>query len=257
MISEMKKYGYVFLSCYSTDLNKIIDAHHYDAIIPNEVIDTNKAGIYNFENIYNQVRTTKRALDTVSTQYVVKFRSDSFYSGIDYIVDSVKNNPDKLSTSSLNIHAEWPYQFCDHIIGSSTQNIKEMIQHAESIILNRDFIYDGIDTRLCPVVLLVTSWLKSKSIKGDNFAFEYFIKGDPTKDSRMSYSEGSIKVIVYKNYLQTVQNNINILNIEKMTPFYAKSNTLNRSFTNPSEFYVKDMETYIGEFIKLYSRFFK
>ena len=255
MISEMKKYGYVFLSCYSTDLNKIIDAYNYDVIIPNEVIDVKKNNIYNFENVYSQVRTTKKAVSMVNTPYIVKFRSDSFYSGIEHIVDSVKTNSDKLSTSCLNIFAEWPYQFCDHIMGSSTQNIKNMFDHAEHIILNRDFIYDGIDARLCPVVLLFVSWLKSKNIKGDIFAFEFYIQGDPTKDPRMADTDGKTKVVVYKNYFETIQNNINVLNIEKMTPFYAKSNTMGRSFSNPLDFNIRDMETYKTEFLKLYSVF--
>jgi len=257
MIPELKKHGLVFLSCYVPDLNKVIDANLYDAIIPNEVIDTKKNNIYNFNNVYNQIRTTRNALKLINTRYTVKFRSDSFYSGIPYLVESIKNNVNKLSVSSLNINPVWPYQFSDHIMASSTDNLKGMIDEAESIVLNKNFIYESTDTRLCPEVLFFVSWMKSKNIKGDNFAFEYFLSSPPSSHPRMEYTDGTIKVTVYKNYLDTVQNNVNILNIDKMSPFYAKSNTLNCSFSDPHDCQIKDIETYRSEFLKHYSSFFQ
>lgn len=264
MIHDLKKQGKVILTCYNTDYDKIVDPKLYDVIILNDQIDAAKHNIYNFENIYYQVRTTKRALSIVDTEYVVKFRSDSFYSGIPYIVESIKNNPDKLSTTPLNINPDWPYQFCDHVMGSTTNNLKRTFEEAESIILSRNFIYEGIDTRMCPVILLFTSWLKSKGFKSGEFAFEFYVNGNPQTEPRMQFTNGSVAVTVYKDYYETITSNVNILNIRNMEPFFAKSNTMKKSFSKAEDFPITDMDTYIkifeerlGQYSTLFKKYIK
>jgi len=262
MLDDLKKEGKVILSCYISDFNKITNPNVYDMIILNDVIDTNVEKIYNYNNVYNQVRSTKRALCATNTEYVIKFRSDSFYSGIPYVVDSVRQNSEKLSCTPFNINPSWPYQFCDHVMGGKTKKLKDSLETAECIILNQDFTYDGIDTRLCPEVLLFTSWLKSNNIKGDEFKFSYWITACNDSDPRMAFSpDKKISVAVYKNYIKIITNNINILNIYNMEPFFAKSNTAGKTFTTPKDAIswnscerdLGDMSSYIKAFCEFHT----
>lgn len=268
MLSDLKKEGKVILSCYMSDLNKISNADVYDMIILNDVIDTNVNKIYNFFNIYNQVRSTKRALCSTNTEYAVKFRSDSFYSGIPYIMDSIRKNSEKLSCVPININPIWPYQFCDHIMGGRTEILRGTFETAESIILNKDFIYNGIDTRLCAEVLLFTSWLKNKKIEGDELMFNYWIQDVTDSDIRMNWSpDRKISVAVYKNYIKTVIDNINVLDIYNMEPFFAKSNTAGKIFTTAIEVIsrhdgvlnhkMSDINSYIKAFCECYPADYK
>jgi hypothetical protein len=249
-----------------SDLDKISDPSVYDMIILNDIIDTNIEKIYNYDNVYHQVRSTKRALCSINTEYAVKFRSDSFYSGIPYVVDSIRKNSEKLSCVPININPVWPYQFCDHVMGGRTKNLKDTFEIAESIILTQDFIYDEIDTRLCPVVLLFASWLKSKNIKGDEPIFSYWIKDFYGTDPRMAWSpDNKISVMVYQNYFDTVVNNLNILDIYNMEPFFAKSNTVKKTFTKAIDAIswhdsvcktghkMRDMNSYIKAFYECHS----
>lgn len=255
MIHDLKKEGKVILSCYVSDYNKVTNPEQYDFIIFNEQVDVEKKNIYNLHNVYHQVRTTKNALSIVDTEYAVKLRSDSYYSGIDSIIESIKNNPNKLSVSPNFINPDWPYHLSDHIMGSTSANLKNTFFEAENIILTKKFFYEGIDVQLCPEVLLFTSWLKAKGFKSGTFAFEFYIKGDPQTDVRMKYTNGEIKVWVYKDYCSTIRDNINILDISKMEPFFVNSNTQNKCFNKAIDFPIRDMETYISEIHKRYSSF--
>jgi len=266
MLGNLKKEGKVVLSCYMSDLDKISDPSVYDMIILNDIIDTNIEKIYNYDNVYHQVRSTKRALCSINTEYVVKFRSDSFYSGIPYVIDSIRKNSEKLSCVPININPQWPYQFCDHVMGGKTTNLKNTFEIAESLILNKEFIYDNIDTRLCPVVLLFVAWLKSKKITGNVPIFTYWISATNDSDPRMAWSpDKKITVTVYNNYIETIINNINILDIYNMEPFFAKSNTAKKTFTKAIDaiswhdsecktgYKMRDMNSYIKAFYECHS----
>jgi len=261
MLDDLKKEGKIVLSCYMTDLDKIKDPSVYDMILLNDIIDTDVDKIYNYHNVYHQTRTTKRALCSINTEYAVKFRSDSYYSGIPYVTDCIRKNSEKLSCITIATNPVWPYQFCDHIMAGKTKDLRDAFETAESIILNQDFIYDGIDTRLCPEVLLFVSWFKSKKIKGDEFAFNYWIESDSNLDPRMTTTNGRINVAVYQNYIENIVNNINMLDICKMEPFFIKSNTLGKTFDKAidvmSSNNVNDMNSYIKIFSSHYGGFFR
>jgi hypothetical protein len=269
MLDDLKKEGKVVLSCYMPDLDKIKDPSVYDMILLNDVIDTNIAKIYNYDNVYHQVRSTKRALCSINTEYSVKFRSDSYYSGIPYVTDSIRKNSEKLSCTPLNVNPVWPYQFCDHVMAGKTKTLRDTFEIAESTILNQDFIYDGIDTRVSPVALLVISWLKGKKIKGDEYAFNFWIDSVSRYSTIMNEKHERMTQTVYQNYIETVVNNINILDIYKMEPFFCKSNTMGRTFNKAidavsvhdsqynSGHKMNDMNSYIKAFDSYYGGFFR
>ena len=64
-------------------------------------------------------------MEKVKTKYVIKVRGDEYYSNVQYILNSIRVQPDKVHTSSIFFRA-WQYaeyHISDHIIAGTTENI--------------------------------------------------------------------------------------------------------------------------------------
>lgn len=254
MIVELKQRGKVILSCYMSDYEKITSPHLYDSIILNDF--PNCEGIYNYRNVYHQVRTTLRAVKHVETEYVVKFRGNAYFSNIKYIVDLIHTNPQKLTISPFHINPVWPYQLSDHIIGGTTKTIQSMFECANQMILQKDFIYGGVDSRLCAEVMMYIAFLKSKKHTFGKSLFDYYVTGDPIVDGRFMYTDGNIIVNVSDDYINTIINNIEIIDSKKLEPFLNKSNTDSRlNITSSSQVKYNTINSYIHAFIDTYKEY--
>jgi hypothetical protein len=80
---------------------------------------------YGAQNYHLQIISTLNALEKVKTKYVIKVRGDEYYSNVQYILNSIRVQPDKVHTSSIFFRA-WQYaeyHISDHIIAGTTENV--------------------------------------------------------------------------------------------------------------------------------------
>lgn len=77
------------------------------------------------QNINYQITSTLNALECVKTKYAIKVRGDEYWSYPENVYSSVKEEPNKLHTSSVFFRA-WQYceyHMSDHLIGGTTENM--------------------------------------------------------------------------------------------------------------------------------------
>jgi hypothetical protein len=82
------------------------------------------------QNINYQLISTLNALDNVKTKYVIKMRGDEYWSYPENIYQSIITEPDKIHCSSVFFRA-WQYceyHMSDHIIASTTENLKLLFE---------------------------------------------------------------------------------------------------------------------------------
>jgi len=220
MCDELRNYGKIILSTnkkYINDISK--NVHFYDKIVLESDIDT--SNIYNHQNIYLHVRSVLSGLSHCDTPYVVKLRSNHCYSNIHYIVEQVLLNvSDKFLCSNITLNPKIPYHPCDNIIAGKKELIDSIYKTANNIIINNDFIYENIDSRLCSEVLLFISYLKSKNIKinGINKYDWYYVDFD--RNSLTMYA------LIKDQYKSLIKENLQLIDVNKLKPYKIKFNSI-------------------------------
>jgi hypothetical protein len=231
MIDNLSSLGTIILSCYKNDIVNINqnDINKYDLVILNEMVENPKqVGIYNNSNIYRQIHTTSAGLNHVETKFVVKLRTDAYYSNIPYILEIMRNNPDKYCTAPFGADPKYMFSFGDHIIAGTTDNIRNTFKIAyyfvETIDINNPstYIYDNIHIRGSPEVLLTVANLKSKGI------------------------------IINENYEKTVIDNYFMFDTGNLWPYHDMSNTINYTHSETDLERVRSIEEYIVKVKQLY-----
>ena len=77
------------------------------------------------QNLNYQLVSTLNALERIKTKYAIKLRGDEYYSNIQYIVNCIKVEPDKIHTSPIFFRA-WQYaeyHVSDHVMAGSVENL--------------------------------------------------------------------------------------------------------------------------------------
>jgi len=89
-------------------------------IITNEIPDV--GGIDNNANRYYQYTSTLYGIEAVKTEFVIKARTDEYYSNLDRIIDASISTPDKLVTNDVFFRKTrvYPYHPSDHLIVGRT-----------------------------------------------------------------------------------------------------------------------------------------
>ena len=85
------------------------------------------------QNLHLQIISTLTALEKVKTKYVIKLRGDEYYSNLQYILNSIKVEPDKIHTSSIFFRA-WQYaeyHISDHIVAGTLGNLMLMFSQSK------------------------------------------------------------------------------------------------------------------------------
>jgi hypothetical protein len=85
------------------------------------------------QNLNLQLISTLNALGCVKTKYVIKVRGDEYYSNLQYVINSIKVEPNKIHTSSIFFRA-WQYaeyHISDHIIGGTLANMLIMFKESK------------------------------------------------------------------------------------------------------------------------------
>jgi hypothetical protein len=88
---------------------------------------------YGDQNLNLQLTSTLAALEKVKTKYAIKIRADEYWSNLDYVVNTIKGQPNKIHTSSVFFRA-WQYaeyHISDHMIAGTTENMLLMFRETK------------------------------------------------------------------------------------------------------------------------------
>jgi hypothetical protein len=88
----------------------------------------------NVQNKYLHFFSVNMGLNLSNTEYVIKMRSDEFYSNLDPVMESVKKFPDKIITGDVffrNIRT--PFHPSDHLVGGTLSNMKLVFERAKAL----------------------------------------------------------------------------------------------------------------------------
>jgi hypothetical protein len=85
------------------------------------------------QNLNLQLISTLNALERVKTKYVIKVRGDEYYSNLQYVLNSIKVEPNKIHTSSIFFRA-WQYaeyHISDHVMAGTLVNMLTMFKESK------------------------------------------------------------------------------------------------------------------------------
>ena len=110
------------------------DENLNDYVIPNNwKIVKNKYPLVRFwrgANLDYQIITTLAGLNEVSDKWVIKMRTDEYYSNLDKVFTKMKRNPEKIVSSSMFFRKYGMYKFhcSDKLLGGATDNLIGMYE---------------------------------------------------------------------------------------------------------------------------------
>lgn len=161
-------YGKVIISCWKLDDIEILS--DYKNVIKIVQQQEPPDYIFNRQNALQQILTTLNGLDICDTKYVIKVRSDEYYTDFNKFINKLHQYPNKIITN--NVFFRFPnmfkYHISDHVIGGLTENLRIMFNSAYDRLMNRIGEF--------PVeVLLSKSYLYAKGVKIDQDKSSYAI----------------------------------------------------------------------------------
>ena len=126
---------------------------------------------FNSHNIYRQAISTLRGLELCDTKFVIKVRSDEFFETLEPFWSLL--DKDKLVCSDFFYDGGYPFQISDHIIASTTENLRRtfdvvkmwcecICQHSDRFIPNGRWF--GLDFDPVTEAIIFSSFLRSKRI---------------------------------------------------------------------------------------------
>jgi hypothetical protein len=129
-----KKYGEVIVSCWDNDCpNLIKNLGRHAKIIKNKFF---KPKGYNFQNIQYHIKTFFEGVRAARTDYVIKLRSDEYFTDISNLVDTARKNPNKITTCNFLFRPDVLFHPSDHIIGGKKKSLFSMLVWSEEFIKN-------------------------------------------------------------------------------------------------------------------------
>jgi hypothetical protein len=129
-----KKYGEVIVSCWDNDCpNLIKNLGRHAKIIKNKFF---KPKGYNFQNIQYHIKTFFEGVRAAKTDYVIKLRSDEYFTDISNLVDTARKNPNKITTCNFLFRPDVLFHPSDHIIGGKKKSLFSMLVWSEEFIKN-------------------------------------------------------------------------------------------------------------------------
>lgn len=105
--------------------DKRVSLFLYDDTIDTKTINNAQNRYYHFYSVY-------LGLQSCSTPYTIKLRSDEFYSNLEPITSAVKEHKNKLVTTEVFFrNCGMPYHPSDHIVAGATDVMLEVFQAAK------------------------------------------------------------------------------------------------------------------------------
>ena len=132
--------GPVIVSCWPTDSIQLIEqARALGArVLINQPINRNR---YNFQNIRSHINSSLKGILNSNTNFIVKVRSDEYFTDLRKIVSAVYLRPDKIAVSNFFFRKTVLFHPSDHIMAGTKHFLREMFE--ESL----DFIDNKIDEK--------------------------------------------------------------------------------------------------------------
>jgi hypothetical protein len=94
--------------------------------------DVMREGYNNVQNKYLHFFSVNLGLNLSSSRYIIKMRSDEFYSNLTPFMESVKKYPNKITTNDVFFrNSKIPFHPSDHLVGGTTENMKLVFQQAK------------------------------------------------------------------------------------------------------------------------------
>jgi len=169
-----KRIGKVVVSCWNTDDSRLIQlAHdHKCKLAINPMLEDNR---YNFQNVSYHIDSTLAGLDQCGTDWVIKTRADEYFTNPQPVIDSMHNDPDKLTVVNFLFRKDLILHPSDHIMGGRTEDIVKMFEGAREFIkdysrnervtvdkinLNKDYTYRYLTAEMTFCI----NWLKLKGV---------------------------------------------------------------------------------------------
>lgn len=159
-INEYQKYGKIVISSYFIDHNELKNniLHNYPNIILidndiNEFISQSERINYLSDRCFFQVSTVRNALKYVNTPYVIKTRTDNYFSNLDKFIYEVINNKDKITCIQFYVRGFYQFKYhpSDILFGGTYDNIANIFNNNHNfecmipeVIIFRNYILQKI-----------------------------------------------------------------------------------------------------------------
>lgn len=215
MIDRLKKYGKVIISTEKKYIDKVSkNIKLYDKVCFFDECDV--TNIYNYQNMFKHAHSVLQGLKITDTKYCIIMRGSHSYSNIEYILDIVRNNEsDKYICDNLTINHTMPYHLSETILAGKKEILIGICETLINSILNKDFIYEGIDIRIRAEVAFFTSYLKYKKISIQKDFFVWFKDVDDT----MYYFP-----LIDMSFNKFLSNMVQLIDVKKLQPCVVKYN---------------------------------
>jgi hypothetical protein len=169
--------------------------------------------IGDFQNVGKQIFTTLNALELVKTSWVLKTRTDTMISNIGPFIESMLNNPDKLTTSNA-FFRNTPFHCSDIIFGGNRAFLESALVSIRDILYNNKRQITGEmlgvhswSETMVPENLLTVEWLRAKGVHPD-----------------------------LSRWKDQMKRAFNIVDMEQLGKFEVTINSLNKVFRNGDVF---------------------
>lgn len=171
-IENYRKFGEVFVSTTS-DIPDYYPKMYNASFIHNIQCDTPK---FNDSNIYNHAMNIAGGLKYIDTEFVIKVRSDEYYTDLSKFIEIMRLCPHCYVTNNIFFETrKIPLHPSDHVIGSKTSILKSAMKYLLDLcvrakdysgktILPSTFWDYHIGSCGHPETYLFLSWLKVQNI---------------------------------------------------------------------------------------------
>ena len=151
------------------------------------------------QNVDLQIVSTLNGLREVNTKYTIKVRADEYYSSLEKVYDRVKLVHPKVVCSSIFFRPLYlyPFHISDHIIASTTEDLKTMFEKTY------DNFTKGVRINTAPESHLGYGFLSAK----ENWDI-----------NNMGYQADNLSEEAMKKWF-------NIFDVNELTPFIATENS--------------------------------
>lgn len=131
ILDKYKEYGNIIVSCYEEDETEFLTQFDFVKIVKNKTpILEDKTGIDHNSTFYYALYTTFKGLQKIESDYVIKIRSDEYFTNLNPIVETISKNPDKLVCGNI-FYKPWrikPFHMGDHMFACKTKTLLEAYQ---------------------------------------------------------------------------------------------------------------------------------
>lgn len=216
-IRRYKRWGDILLSCWKGDVLDLPENEAVKVVVtdPNAKLLQNR---YNYANVFKQALSTYNGLKQIQTKYVIKVRSDEYYTSLVPVVNVMKDYSGFLVTNNVFFRQDSFLKFhpSDHVMACETElmlktfriliatlgSVKDTKHH----LSGNSFGYPQLRNGLVPEQLICLSFLKAKGV---------------SPDPRISIPQ--------------MKAHVKLVRVSEMGAFRISANAFNTNFSNEQE----------------------